>query len=88
MYLSVSRDFENWTDLRDCLIFHADGKDQELGAKRVRMQVENHDLRRPVYHNPDDYLTDIYNLPVFRYQGLYVGMPTVFNHSGNYGVQL
>ena len=70
VYLSVSRDFENWTDPRDCLIFHADRRDQELGAERVRMQVESHDLRKPVYHDPRDYLTDIYNLPVFRYQGL------------------
>ena len=83
VYLSVSRDFENWTDPRDCLIFHADRRDQELGAERVRMQLGSRDLRKPVYHNPEDYLTDIYNLPVFRYQGLYVGMPTVFNHSGN-----
>ncbi len=83
VYLSVSPDFESWTDPRDCLIFHADQQDQELGAARVRMQVESRDLRKPVYHDPEAYLTDIYNLPVFRYEGLYVGMPTVFNHSGN-----
>ncbi len=44
VYLSVSRDFESWTDPRDCLIFHADRQDQELGAARVRMQLESRDL--------------------------------------------
>ena len=34
-YLSVSRDFEHWTDPRDCLIVHADKRDQELGVRRV-----------------------------------------------------
>ena len=83
VYLAVSRDFDNWTDPRECLVFHADKRDQELGARRVREHVESRDLRKPVYHNPEEYLTDVYNLPIFRYQGLYIGMPTVFNHSGN-----
>ena len=83
VYLSVSRDFDTWTDPRDCLVFHADWRDQELGAQRVQKHIASQDLRKPVYHNLEEYLTDIYNLPIFRYQGLYIGMPTVFNHSGN-----
>lgn len=69
--------------LRDCLIFHADKRDQELGAERVRMHVESQDLRKPTINRPEEYQTDIYNLPGFSYQGFYIGMPTVFNHSGN-----
>ena len=83
VYLAVSKDFEHWTDSRECLIFHADKRDQELGAEQVQMHVHNPALRQPVLNRPEEYQTDIYNLPVFAYQGLYVGMPTVFNHSGN-----
>jgi hypothetical protein len=83
VYLAVSKDFEHWTDSRDCLIFHADKHDQELGAERVRMHLRNPALRQPTINRPEEYQTDIYNLPVFAYEGLYVGLPTVFNHSGN-----
>ncbi len=83
VYLSVSRDFDHWSDPRDCLIFHADKRDQELGAERVRLHLRDPNLRKPAFHRPEEYVTDIYNLPVFRYEGLYVGLPTVFNHSGN-----
>ena len=82
VYLSVSKDFEHWTDPRDCLIFHADKRDQELGAKRVQYQVETPGLRKPVVNRPEEYKTDIYNLPIFSYEGIYVGMPTVYNSSG------
>jgi hypothetical protein len=83
VYLAVSTDFSHWTDPRDCLVFHADLRDQELGGNRVRMHLASPDLRKPVFHNPDQYVTDIYNLAVFPYEGIYIGMPTVFNHSGN-----
>lgn len=83
VYLSVSRDFDHWSDPRDCLIFQADKRDQELGAERVRLHLNNPNLRKPAFHRPEEYVTDIYNLPVFRYEGIYVGLPTVFNHSGN-----
>jgi hypothetical protein len=83
VYLSVSKDFEHWTDSRDCLIFHADKRDVELGAERVQMHLRNPALRQPTVNRPEEYQTDIYNLPVFAYEGFYVGLPTVFNHSGN-----
>ena len=83
VYLSVSTDFDHWTDPRDCLIFHADKRDQDLGAARVQMHLRDENLRKPAFHRPGEYVTDIYNLPVFRYEGLYLGLPTVFNHSGN-----
>jgi len=83
VYLAVSKDFEHWTDSTECLIFHADKRDQKLGAERVQMHLRNPALRQPTFNRPEEYRTDIYNLPVFAYQGLYVGIPTVFNHSGN-----
>ena len=79
----MSKDFSHWTDPRDCLVFHADAKDQELGAQRIQTHLADPSLRKPTLNNPLEYLTDIYNLAVFEYEGLYIGMPTVFNHSGN-----
>lgn len=83
VYLSVSKDFVHWTKPGGCLIFHADKRDQKLGAELVKKHLRNPDLRQPTINQPKEYKTDIYNLPVFAYQGLYIGMPTVFNHSGN-----
>ncbi len=83
VYLAMSKDFDHWTDSTECLIFHADKHDQKLGADRVQMHLRNPALRQPTVNRPEEYKTDIYNLPVFAYEGVYVGMPTVFNHSGN-----
>lgn len=83
VYLAVSKDFEHWTDPRDCLVFHADKHDQDLGAERIKLHTHSKDLLKPSIDKPEEYQTDIYNLPVFSYEGLYIGMPTVFNHSGN-----
>lgn len=47
------------------------------------MHLRDPNLRKPAFNRPEEYITDIYNLPVFRYEGLYIGLPTVFNHSGN-----
>ena len=35
-----------------------------------------------VDNNPKDYNADIYNLGIFRYEGLYVGLPAVFHATG------
>ena len=78
----MSKDFEDWTDPRDCLIFHADQRDQELGTRRIQMHLQSQDLRKPLVNHPGEYRTDIYALPVFLYEGIYIGMPTVFNQSG------
>ena len=80
-YLSVSKDFEDWTDPRDCLIFHADQRDQELGTRRIQMHLQSQDLRKPLVNHPGEYQTEIYALPVFLYEGIYIGMPTVLNQS-------
>ena len=36
-------------------------------------------LQQPVYNDPADYNVDIYNLAIFRYEGLYVGLPAVYH---------
>jgi hypothetical protein len=81
--LTVSRDFVHWTDPKDCLIFYADHRDQVLGAERILLHVRSEDLLKPVLNRPAEYETDVYALPVFMYEGLYIGMPVLFNHSGD-----
>ena len=62
--LSLSKDFQRWTDPKDCLVFHADKRDQELGAQRIRLHAQSADLLKPVLDRPEEYETDIY---AFRY---------------------
>ena len=82
VYLSLSKDFEHWSDPKDCLIFHADKRDQELGAERIAEHLRRPDMIKPVTNQPRAYRTDVYNLPVFTYEGMYLGLPTLFNQSG------
>jgi len=80
VYLTLSRDFENWT--KPELIYHADALDQELGARYQREVQANPRLWRPTINRPDEYNVEIYNMAVFRYEGLYIGLPNYFESSG------
>jgi len=80
VYLSLSEDFEHWT--KPELIYHADARDQELGAEYIREVQANPRLWRPTVNRPDEYNVEIYNMAVFRYEGLYIGLPTYFESSG------
>ena len=63
--LSISEDFEDWSDLE--LVFHADQEDQEIGMARIARFIEDPEYLTPVYNRPEEYRTDIYNFPVFKY---------------------
>lgn len=80
VYLSVSRDFVKWTDPE--LIYHADMIDQALGEQHIREVEGNPKMWRPTINVPAEYNTEIYNMPIFGYEGLYIGMPTYFESSG------
>ena len=64
--LSTSEDFENWSEIE--LVFHADQIDQENGEERMRKFIEHPDYLTPVYSRPEEWRTDVYNFPVFRYE--------------------
>ncbi len=81
VYLSLSTDFERWTDPE--LIFHADAYDQLLGEERVREHLANPRLRTMTINQPEHYNTEIYNMPVFPYEGIYIGLPNHFESSGH-----
>ncbi len=80
VFLSLSTDFEKWTDPE--LIFHADAYDQLLGEKRVREHLANPRLRTLTINQPEHYNAEIYNMPVFPYEGIYIGLPNHFEASG------
>ncbi len=80
VYLSTSSDFEHWTE--PALIFHADRLDQELGRQRIRELLANPKLYTPPINHPDEYNVEIYNMPIFPYEGTYIGLPNYFESSG------
>lgn len=80
VYLTLSDDFETWS--KPELIYHADAMDQILGARYLQEVAANPKLWHPTINHPDEYNVEIYNMPVFRYEGLYIGLPTYFESSG------
>ena len=78
--LSTSRDFKKWTAPE--LVFHADAEDQRRAKANIRERLSNSRLQQPVYNNPAEYNADVYNIGVFRYEGLYVGLPAVYHATG------
>jgi len=80
VFLSLSKNFDKWT--KPELIFHADGRDQQLGRERIAQRLTDPRLVPVTINKPDDYNTDIYNMSVFPYEGLYLGMPSKFDQSG------
>ncbi len=80
--LSTSRDFSTWTDPE--LVFHADQQDQENGFERVRRFLDDPAYLKPVYNRPEEWRTDVYNLPLFPYEGLYLALPVMHHWIGKH----
>ena len=80
--LSTSEDFENWSELE--LVFHADQQDQENGEERIARFIEDPEYLSPVYNRPEEYRTDVYNFPVFKYEGIYLGLPVMHHWIGKH----
>ncbi len=80
IWLSTSNDFERWTEPE--LIFEADELDQELARLRIAAWFENPARHHPYINIPAHYGADIYNMGAFRYEGLYIGLPSFFHHTG------
>lgn len=81
-YLSTSEDFQTWSELE--LIFHADQQDQENGFARLQRFFDDPDYLTPVYNRPEEWRTDVYNFPVFPYEGLYLGLPVMHHWAGKH----
>ena len=79
--LATSRDFRTWRD--HGLVFEADAEDQRLGRRNIRARFADRTLQHPRHHHPEAYFVDVYNMGVFHYEGMYVGMPAVYHATGN-----
>ncbi len=74
----ASKNFENWICLE--AMFHADELDQKLGAENIAARIADPTLRPPSV-DPSDSMVDVYNIGVFRYEGLYIGLPALFHRN-------
>ncbi|MDB6169266.1 MAG: hypothetical protein JWM88_2130 [Verrucomicrobia bacterium] len=80
VYLSLSPDFEHWT--KPVWIYSADTQDQILSEEYLRGVEANPRMWRPTINEPREYNTEIYNMAVFRYEGLDIGLPNYFESTG------
>ena len=78
--ITTSKDFANWT--KPELTFHADDEDQIIGRQRIKARFANPHLHHPLYNIPATYNVDIYNVAVFRYESLYIGLPQMYYQTG------
>jgi len=80
VYLTTSEDFGQWTDPE--LIFHADERDQELGRRNIEERLADARMWKPLpifKIDPSVFNVDVYNMGVFRYEGLYIGTPALYH---------
>ena len=78
--LATSSDFQKWTD--HGLIFHADIKDQESGIARIKARLNKPHLQQTEYNTPEHYSIQIYNMGMFLYEGVFIGLPSIYHHTG------
>jgi hypothetical protein len=78
--LATSRDFNTWTDFD--LSFQADDSDQQLGKQNIEARRTDKTLEQTLYDDPKVYKVDVYNMGVFRYESLYIGLPAMFHSTG------
>ncbi len=93
--IAFSEDFMHWTPNR--FLFGADAKDQELAPGVIRRHVNDPNTLGPLFVDPDPatgwtppkggvhqptWRAEVYNVAVFPYEGVYVGLPTVYFPTG------
>ena len=80
IWLATSKDFETWTDPE--LIFEADDLDQELGKQRIKAWLADSSYRKIYANDPKIYNVDVYHMCPFRYESVYLGMPSMYHATG------
>jgi hypothetical protein len=78
--IATSRDFKTWTDLG--VVFQADEEDQRRGRTNIKARLTDPTLEPLRYREPGAYNVDVYNMGVFWYEGLYLGLPALFHSTG------
>lgn len=78
--LATSHDFKTWNDYG--VVFQTDERDQQLGKQNIEARIADETLQQPLYNDPAVYNVDVYNMGVFRYEGLYFGLPALYHATG------
>jgi len=78
--IATSQNFRDWTDLG--VVFHADAEDQVLGRAKIAARVADPTLEPLRYVEEGATNVDVYNMGVFRYEGVYIGLPAMFHATG------
>ena len=78
--IATSKDFRTSTDYG--VVFRADELDQELGRSNIEVRRRDASLQQPLYHDPDVCNVDVYNMGVFHYEGLYIGLAAFYHATG------
>lgn len=78
--IAVSHNFQKWADFG--IVFHADDEDQTRGRANIAARVADSMLEPLRYVDNVAPNVDVYNMGVFRYEGLYIGLPTMFHATG------
>ena len=78
--ISTSKDFEHWT--KPELVFHADARDQELGRRNIAARLADSTMQPLAWNDPTKYNVNVYNMGVFGYESLYIGLPAMFHSTG------
>ena len=78
-WLRTSTDFVNWTSPQ--LVGYGSTSDQAQAASQIAAYKANPAIRKLLYDQPTTlqsgaYTADVYHMPVFRYQDLFLGLPT------------
>ena len=79
-HLLTSDNFADWEE--HGLIFHADQIDQENGNARLQRIFDDPAYLTPVVNRPEEWRTDVYNFPIFPYEGLFLATPVMHHWSG------
>ena len=80
VWLSTSKDFRQWS--RPELVFETDDEDQRIAREVIKSRFKDPRLRHPQSDDPAKYNADVYNMGLFQYEGLYIGLPTVYYATG------
>ena len=80
VWVSTSSDFDHFSEPR--LVLHSDEVDWENCRRRVRKIVDDPAYFTPPIVDDEDYIAEVYLMPVMPYEGLYVGFPNLFNPFG------
>ena len=78
--LASSRNFVDWQDMG--LVFQSDDRDQTLGRQHIDARFADPGLSHPPYRDPSVYNVDVYNMGVFYYEGVYLGVPALYHATG------